>query len=599
MRSPLLAGGMAALSLALLGGASLAVLAAAAPGPALNAAPANGPAASLKGLCLAAAKTETRPFAVEPARAADPLWFLRDGLGSPPLYDGLGAHGYRITTAVPEAQLYFDQGLRLAYGFNHAEAARAFREAQRRDPSCAMCFWGEAYVLGPNINAPMMPEAAAPAFAAAQKALALAGGARPEERALIEAVAQRYAPDAPADRSALDRAYAEAMADAAQRFPDDAEIGVLYAEALMDLQPWDYWQPGGREPKGGIGAAVATVERILAQQPDHPGAIHFYIHLVEASDRPQRAEPHADRLRTLVASAGHLVHMPSHIYYRIGRFADALEANSRAVAADEAYLAQVPAQGIYPGAYYPHNIHFLMTSAQMGGDGATAVAAAEKLGRALDDAIVRAVPWTQPIKQAPYFAHAQYSDPDAVLALPDPGDEFPFVRAAWHYARGVALAAKGDAAAARAEGAAIARIGQAPEMMRLEQLGVPAGTVLGIARLVLDGRIALAGGDPARARQDFAQAVALQDGIAYMEPPFWYYPVRQSLGAALLQAGDAEGAEQAFRAALQQSPNNSWVLFGLREALAAKGDRAGAGEADRRLQQAWIGTRGPLDLKRL
>ena len=598
MRSPLLAGGMAALSLALLGGASLAVLAAAAPGPALNAAPANGPAASLKGLCLAAAKTETRPFAVEPARAADPLWFLRDGLGSPPLYDGLGAHGYRITTAVPEAQLYFDQGLRLAYGFNHAEAARAFREAQRRDPSCAMCFWGEAYALGPNINAPMMPEAAAPAFAAAQKALALAGGARPEERALIEAVAKRYAPDAPADRAALDRAYAEAMADAAQRFPDDAEIGVLYAEALMDLQPWDYWQPGGREPKGGIGAAVATVERILAQQPDHPGAIHFYIHLVEASDRPQRAEPHADRLRTLVASAGHLVHMPSHIYYRIGRFADALEANSRAVAADEAYLAQVPAQGIYPGAYYPHNIHFLMTSAQMGGDGATAVAAAEKLGRALDDAIVRAVPWTQPIKQAPYFAHAQYSDPDAVLALPDPGDEFPFVRAAWHYARGVALAAKGDAAA-RAEGAAIARIEQAPEMMRLEQLGVPAGTVLGIARLVLDGRIALAGGDPARARQDFAQAVALQDGIAYMEPPFWYYPVRQSLGAALLQAGDAEGAEQAFRAALQQSPNNSWVLFGLREALAAQGDRAGAGEADRRLQQAWIGTRGPLDLKRL
>lgn len=575
-------------------GASAAALLASAPAAAQG-----SPAGVLKGLCLAAAKTETKPFAVEPARAADPLWFLRAELGSPPIYDGLGEHSYRISTAVPEAQRYFDQGLRLAYGFNHAEAARAFREAQRLDPNCAMCFWGEAYVLGPNINAPMIPEAAAPAHAAARKALLLAGSAGPAERVLIEAMAKRYAATAPADRTALDRAYAEAMADAARRFPDDADIGVLYAEALMDLQPWDYWQPGGREPKGDIGQAIASIERVLERNPDHPGAIHFYIHLVEASDRPERAEPYADRLRTLVASAGHLVHMPSHIYYRVGRFGDSLAANTKAVAADEAYLAKVPAQGIYPGAYYPHNIHFLMTSAQMGGDGRTAVSAAEKLERAIDDAVVRAVPWTQPIKQAPFFAHAQYSAPDTILALPDPGDEFPFVKAAWHYARGVAFAVKRDDTAAKAEDAAIARIEKTAEIAQLEQAGVPASMVLGIARLVLDGRVALAGGDLARAQQAFAQAVALQDGIAYMEPPFWYYPVRQSLGAVLLQSGDAEGAEQTFRAALKQSPNNSWVLFGLREALLAQGDRAGAADADRRLQQAWVGDREPLDLKRL
>ncbi|MET4699324.1 tetratricopeptide (TPR) repeat protein [Constrictibacter sp. MBR-5] len=558
------------------------------------------PPLGAKAICLAAAPTETKPFAVEPARAAERLWFLRPDLSPPSLMDGLGDHGYPVTTSSEEAQRFFDQGLNLAYGFNHAEAARAFRHAQKLDPACAMCFWGEAYVLGPNINAPMAPEAIAPAYAAAQRALALADKATPHEQALIAAMAKRYAPAA-ADRRPLDRAYADALAAAAARFPADAEIAVLYAEALMDLQPWDYWEKDGVAAKGRIADAVASVERVLRDNPRHPAAIHFYIHLVEASDRPERAERFADALRTLVPAAGHLVHMPSHIYYRIGRFADSLDANRKAVAADEAYIAGSSPQGLYPGAYYPHNIHFLMTSAQMGGDGATAVAAAEKLAGTLDDAIVRAVPWMQAVKQAPYFAHAQYSPPEVIMAVPDPGDGFPFVQAAWYYAQGIALSSSGDVAGALRQADAIAAIESRHKgpLAELEAGGLPTGAVLGIARLVVTARAARAQGDLATARDALAQAVALQDGIAYMEPPFWYYPVRQSLGAVLLESGDAKAAEAAFRGALVQSPNNSWVLYGLREALRQQGQAAGTAELDRRLGQVWIGPDRSLDLKRL
>lgn len=559
------------------------------------------PPAGAKAICLAAVPTETKPFAVEPARAATALWFLDPALPPPPLMDGLGDHGYPVSTANPEAQRYFDQGLKLAYGFNHAEAARAFRHAQRLDPNCAMCFWGEAYVLGPNINAPMAPEAVEPARAAAQRALALASNAAPNERALIEAMSLRYASGAAADRLSLDVAYAAAMGSASKAHPDDAEIAVLYAEALMDLQPWDYWQEDGVTPKGGIGDALAAVERALAVNPRHPAAIHFYIHLVEASRSPERAAPYADELRALLPAAGHLVHMPSHIYYRIGRFADSLEANRLAVAADEAYIAAAAPQGLYPGAYYPHNIHFLMTSAQMGGDGGTAVAAAEKLAGSLDDAIVRAVPWMQAVKQAPCFAHAQYSDPAAILALPMPNGGLPFVTAAWHYARGVAFATKGDTASAVREAGAIEALeaGNSAALSDLEAGGLPTGAVLGIARLVVAGRAARAAGDLAKARDAFAQAIAVQDGIAYMEPPFWYYPVRQSLGAVLLEMGDAAGAEAAFRGALAQSPDNSWVLYGLREALRRQGDSAGTAKVDDRLEQVWIGPDRSLDLMRL
>src|SRR5262249_49206368 len=278
----------------------------------------------------------------------------------------------------------------------------------------------------------MQDDAVAPAFAAVEKARALAAGASPREQALIAVLAKRYAPDPKADRAALDAAYAAAMGKLEADFPDDAEIAVLHAEAGMDLSPWNYWQPGGREPNPQSAPIVPTLERVLAAHPDHPGAIHFYIHAVEASDRPQRAEPYADRLRGAIPSAGHLVHMPSHIYYRVGRYLDALGDNKIAATVDEKYLSDTNApMGVYRLGYYPHNVHFVLASAQMAGDGATVIAAAEKLRGLIPDEVARGIALVHPIKAAPYFAHAQFSAPDTILALPDPGDAIPYVKAMW------------------------------------------------------------------------------------------------------------------------------------------------------------------------
>src|SRR5690349_17746769 len=319
----------------------------------------------------------------------------------PPLWEGLGGVTYRITTANELAQSYFNQGLRLTYAFNHSEAQRAFRKAQKLDPDCAMCFWGEALVLGPNINLPMQEDAVPPAFAAAEKARMLAPKATPREQALIAAVSTRYANDAKADRVPLDAAYASAMEKVAAQFPDDNEIAVLYAEAVMDHSPWNYWQPGGREPNRQSGPIVPTLERVMARDPNHAGAIHYYIHAVEASDRPQRAEPYADRLRGAVPNGGHLVHMPSHIYYRVGRYLDALKDNKVAAAVDETYLATTRApMGVYRLGYYPHNVHFVLAAAQMSGDGPTVIASAEKLRAIIPDEAAQGLPMAHPVKAA-------------------------------------------------------------------------------------------------------------------------------------------------------------------------------------------------------
>ena len=515
-----------------------------------------------------------------------------------PLWDNLGTRSFAITTSQPLAQRYFDQGLILSYGFNHAEARRSFQAAQRLDPGCAMCFWGEALVLGPNINAPMEDAAREPALAALGQARKLAGRASEREQALIEALAARYSADPSAERAALDQAYAAAMERVAARFPADLDIAVLYAEALMNLSPWDYWEAGGAKPKGRTADIVATLERVLAAHPDHPGAIHYYIHAVEASDRPQRAEPYADRLAKQKLGAGHLVHMPSHIYYRIGRYKDSLETNKAAVAADEAFFTRVKAEGIYRGGYYPHNIHFLLASAQMAGDGETAVQAAGKLEKAVSDEIVRTVPWTQPIKAAPYFAHAQFSSPETVLALAAPADEFPYVKAMWHYARGVAQAAAGNTAAAQAEAKAIAGLAEA-DFGSLVAGGVPAPDVLRLARHIVLARIAQAKGDLQAAIREFEAAAAIEDALSYMEPPYWYYPVRQSLGAVRLLAGQPDKAEQDFRASLKGAPNNGWALYGLMQVYEARRETGKAEEVAPRLQKAWAGDRRLLDLKRL
>ena len=535
--------------------------------------------------------TETKPFPPT-ASGSD------DAAGDAPLYDNLGTLSYPITTKSPVAQRYFDQGLRLAYGFNHAEARRAFRTAQKHDPDCAMCAWGEALVLGPNINAPMDAAAVEPAMAAVRRAQENAGSASPREQALIKAIAERYSSDPKAERAALDAAFAAAMGAAAARFPEDDNIRVLHAEALMDLSPWDYWEAGGAKPKGATQEIVTALETVLARSPDHPGAIHYYIHVMEASSAPERALPHAKRLAAAMPGAGHLVHMPFHIYFRVGDYKAALAANKAAVTVDEAYIAQEAPTGIYPAAYYPHNVHSLMVSAQMAGDGASAIAAAEKVARIVTADAARAFSMAQPVAAAPFFAHAQFSAPGTVLALAAPDDGLPFVKAMWHYARGVAYAAENNAAAAREEAAAIERL-RASDFSALTAGGIPAPDVLDLARQVVLARIALAEGQLPAARAAFEQAVAIQDKLAYSEPPHWYYPVGQSLAAVLLRLGELKAAEDAFRASLAQAPNNGWALYGLSEVYRRMGRTDAAAEVMRRFDEAWAGDRGMLDLTKL
>jgi tetratricopeptide (TPR) repeat protein len=517
-----------------------------------------------------------------------------------PLIDGLGDLHLAITTTAPAAQRYFDQGLRFAFAFNHAAALASFRAAQAADPACAMCRWGEAWVLGPNINAAMEADAVAPAFAAAAQASALADGASALERDLITAMAERYALAADADRAALDLAFADAMVEVAGAHRDRPTVQALAAEALMNTQPWDYWEADGVTPKGRADEIVAHLERALDLDPKHPGAAHLYIHAVEASAEPERAEPYADRLGGAMPAAGHLVHMPSHIYYRVGRYIDSLEANRAAVAADERLFAEVPrGDGIYAYGYYPHNVHFLLVSAQMAGSAEDALAAAEKLERVMSDDAAERWGWVQAIKTAPYTAHAQFAEPEVILALEDPGERFPFVRAFWHYARAIAQLRLDDGAAAADELAAIDAIRAEVDFTALEEQFVPAGTVLTIARSVVDARIRAAAGDVDAAVALLEEAAALQDTVPYMEPPYWYYPVRRTLGAVLLEAGRHEAAADAFEAGLMEAPNSGWSLWGLHQALSRQGDEAGARAVAGLLDKAWIGDRALLESERL
>ena len=539
------------------------------------------------------AKTETR---TETKTEPPPAEF--GASADAPLYDNLGSVTFKITTKRFLAQSYFDQGLRLAYAFNHPEARRAFRTAQKHDPDCAMCYWGEALVLGTNINLPMEASAIAPAFAALKQAKDKAKDITPREQALIAALEKRYSADPKADRAKLDAAYAAAMAEAAKRFPDDADIQVLTAEAMMDLSPWDYWEAEGSRPKGKTKQIVALLEKTLESYPDHPGAIHYYIHVMEASSTPGRAEPFARRLAATMPAAGHLVHMPFHIYFRTGDYKAAVATNKAAVVADEAYIKREKPTGIYPAAYYSHNVHSLMASAQMAGDGKTAIAAAEKLAGIVSSDVARQIVQAQPIMAAPYFAHAQFSPSHVILKLQPPADDLPFVKAMWHYARGVALAANNDAAAARTEAQAIAKL-KSGGFAKLVDAGVPAPDVLALAREVLLARAAVAENKLEDARAAFERAVKLQDGLVYSEPPHWYYPVRQSLGAVLVRMNKLDAAEEVFRESLARAPNNGWALYGLSEVYRRGEQKAAAAAAQKRLDKAWAGSKRDLDLARM
>ncbi len=516
----------------------------------------------------------------------------------PPLYDNLGRHTWpEARPAHAEAAAYFDQAYRFAWAFNHAEAARAFRAAQTLDPSCAMCFWGEAWVLGPHINFPIEADANARALVALNEAKRLAPSSGPISAALIAALAKRYSPDENVDRRSLDHAYADELKGVQARFPESPEVALLTADALMNLNPWDYWTDNGQTPKGEAGRMIELIEGVLGERqvgalapsPDHPGAVHLYIHAVEASHRPERAIPHAQRLAGLMPGAGHIVHMPSHIWYRVGRWRESLDANLQAAAVDEALIRRGGASLLYSEAYYAHNVHFLLASATMGGDGQTALAAAEKLAGMVSDRAQREVPWSQPIAAAPYSAHARFSSPDTILALPAPATNFPLVRATWHYARGIALARLGQADQAQSEAAEIRKLAQRPEIAALVSVGVPAPDVLAIAAKLVEARVAQSTRDHARSTALFKEAAAIQELLPYMEPPFWYYPVHQSLGAALLAQGRLDEAEAALRTALGHSPNNGWAAVGLLRVAEARGDKAAASEAERLIRSNWFG----------
>ena len=530
-----------------------------------------------------------RKTAMGPVAAAAAAADMRAHNDDPPLMEGLGTLSLRITTFSSEAERFFNQGYRLAWAFNHDEARRAFRKAQRLDPNCAMCFWGEAWVLGPNINAPMDPKANGPALAALKNAQRLASRTTLREQTLINALAARYSADPNAGRAQLDAAFAAAMREAVAAFPRDNEIATLYADALMNLSPWDYWEAGGARLKAPVAELVDTLEGVLQRRSNHAGAIHLYIHAVEASANPKRAERYADRLVGLMPGAGHIVHMPTHIYYRIGRYKDSLAANRAAVAVDEAYIAREKPSGLYPLGYYPHNVHFLMVSAQMAGDGPTAIAAASKLSQLIPEAAARQFLLLQPIKAAPYFAQAQFSDAAAILALPDPGAEFPYLRSIWRYARGVALASKGRVAAAEAELAGIERIIDSGNFKGFDEWNIPARETAQLAAHVLRARIAQGKHDLDTAQREFETAVKLQDSLPYMEPPYWYFPVRQSLGALLVLRGQTERAREVFGQSLARTPNNAWALFGLSEAYAREGRKREARVVARRFERAWIG----------
>ena len=548
-----------------------------------------GPPAVLRNFIVA--KTETAPFQPVPAEPA-----MSE---TPVLYNNLGTLTFKAGTRNAKAQAWFDQGIRLSFAFNHAEAQRAFREAQKLDPRCAACFWGEALILGPNINVPMMPDANAPALAALAKATELAATAPARDRALIDALAKRYSDDPKAVRADLDAAYASAMEAVARKFPADDTVQVLYAEALMDTQPWDYWEAAGTKPKGNGAKIVATLETVLQRNPDHPGAIHLYIHAMEASTHVDKALPYANRLGRLEPGAGHIVHMPAHIYYRLGMYREALATNQRAIAVDESYFKTSPSDPLYKSAYYPHNIHFLMVSAQIGGDGKTAIEAAGKLDAAVPVEVVRQFAIMQPVKAAPYTTHAQFSDPDTILKLPAPPADLVLVDTMYHYARALAFAGKKDGTSAQVEIDALARIARDADFKPFEEWGIPAKEIVQTARLVALGRLADAKGDLASAARDYEDAVFIEDSLSYMEPPYWYYPVRQSLASVQLRQGKLNDAEKSFRESLARVRNNGWALAGLAETYRRKGDAASEHTARRALAKAWFGNPSGPPLDRL
>lgn len=508
------------------------------------------------------------------------------------LLEGLGNHDFPVTASHPEVQRWFNQGVMLTFGFNHDAAERSFLKAAELDPDCAMCWWGAALVVGPHVNAAMDPGKNPAAWERLQRAIALAPKASEREQAFIESLAARYAENPPADRRPLDEAYAEATGRLVAARPDDLDAAVLHAEALMDLQPWDYYDER-LEPKGRTAEIVALLESVMARNPDHAGALHLYVHAVEASAAPERGVAAADRLRDLIPGSGHLVHMPAHIYSRVGRWHDAVIANQRAIEADDAYLAmcRANAQGVYPLGYVPHNHHFLWFAASMIGESAIARAAAEHTAERVNLPDLMRQPGfagLQHFWMTPWFDHVRFGRWDEIASLPNPAPDLPYVTHVWHYAQGMAAVRQGRLEDADGHLAAMrAELGK-PTLATLTVWDrYPLSLAASIAERTVTAEVALARNDPAAAIDALREGVTIEDRIPYDEPPGWHAPVRQTLGAVLLEAGKPAEAEAVYREELRRNPENGWSLKGLSQSLAAQRRGPEAREAEQRFAASW------------
>ena len=513
-----------------------------------------------------------------------------DEFTSVPLQKNLGGYSYVVSTSSPSAQQYFDQGLILAYGFNHAEAARSFRMAQHLDQNCAMCYWGEALVLGPNINAPMDPSSVPKAHKAVTQALAVSKQATPKEQALIRALATRYDKEVGDGRGHLDQAYADAMRTVHKQFPDDPVIGSLFAEALMDLHPWDFWTKDG-EAKPWTNEITSTLEFVLEHSPMHPLANHLYIHAVEASPDPERGLPSAKRLETLVPGSGHLVHMPGHIYIRVGRYRDAALANQKAVKVDQHYLNHTHTESLYTAAYVPHNYHFLWAATTKTGQQAVAIQAAKDTAAQVNPEAMRDPAFAGTLQHfwlMPLYTKALFGQWDDILREPEPPEDLVYPTAIWHYVRGLAFLRKDQLNQSRQELKTLQRIGTDPQIASLNIFDInPISAIVNIAIAILEGEIAAAEKNYEIAVASLQKAIELEDGLNYTEPKDWYLPPRQVLGAVYLQAGQAAHAEAVYREDLIYHPQNGWSLYGLVQSLQAQGKTQEVQAAQKQFMMAW------------
>jgi tetratricopeptide (TPR) repeat protein len=503
-----------------------------------------------------------------------------------PLYDNLGTYHKPITTSSATAQRYFDQGLRLTYGFNHDEAIKSYREGIREDSTCAMCWWGIAYALGPNINVPMDTAAVRPAWEALQQAVRLAPRASARDQAYIRALQARYSPDPTANRTALDSAWSRAIGDVARRYPKDDDAATLYAESLMDLRPWNYWNNAGKPRAPSTLETVAVLERVVKRTLDNPGACHFYIHAIEASNFAARAVPCAERLGSLVPGAGHLVHMPTHVYMRLGRWEDAVEHNAMAVHVDQEYLDARHPTGVYPLGYVPHNYHVMWEALCMTGRSAEALAAARAIAEKVPADVVRMIPPFEYYSPVVLFTLARFSRWDDVLAEPAPAPDLRYTTGIWHSTRGLAHAAKGALDSAAVERDSVAAIAaqippEATANLNSER------TLLQIAERQLSGGLAARRNRVDEAVMALREGIALEDELTYDEPSAWALPLRQQLGAVLLAAGRPKEAEQAYREDLVRYPNNGWSLHGLAASLGAQGRAKEAARVEAQFRKVW------------